>query len=292
MSKIDIQLNGSEIVGSITFSTSPYASGRTASGVRICIPASVRFWPPQSSQTSLLLENLAVTVFAQASDGEKEIGNARYSETLTTANMDRPIQFMFDLGLAAIAFYERLRNGAEPKFRFHVSGAIRFLFSSGHAHHQIASTASPFHADCHVQYSRDSWTGTLRDLKVRDCILVEIPFPSDPPNEWEAVWQALRDARDSFESGGSTGWKNCVSSVRLALEKWRDFEPENQGLGWKRPDKIDLESRTKEQRMDAVRWHLMQCAHQGPHTTSEGWTRDDALLALATLTAMIAARKP
>jgi len=36
----------------------------------------------------------------------------------------------------------------------------------------------------------------------------------------------------------------------------------------------------------------MQSAHLGPHTPAEEWTRDDALLLLSTLSALLAERKP
>jgi len=54
----------------------------------------------------------------------------------------------------------------------------------------------------------------------------------------------------------------------------------------------DRESRTKKQRLNALRWHLMQAAHLGPHTGAEEWSRDDALLMLSVLSALLAERKP
>jgi hypothetical protein len=99
------------------------------------------------------------------------------------------------------------------------------------------------------------------------------------------VWHALRDARDSFDTGGSTGWKNCVTAVRLALEEWRKIEQEDKGLA-------DTQARTKIQRIDNLRWHLIQLAHYAAHTKADEWTRDDALLALSTLSALLAVRKP
>jgi hypothetical protein len=132
----------------------------------------------------------------------------------------------------------------------------------------------------------------LRNLKVYDTVLIEIPFPSDPPTDWELVWHALRDARDSFDRGGSTGWKNCVASVRLALEKWHGIEKEDQGPGWQRPSTTDLQARTKEQRIDTIRWHLIQLAHCAAHTRADEWNRDDALLVLSTVSALLAVRKP
>ena len=120
---------------------------------------------------------------------------------------------------------------------------------------------------------------------------MEIPFPADPPTGWEPIWEALRDARDSLDKGGSTAWKNTVTSVRLALEGWQHIEKEDQGPGWKRPDRTDLETRTKEQRIDNIRWHLIQLAHYAAHTKADDWTRDDALLMAPTLSSLLAVRK-
>lgn len=205
--------------------------------------------------------------------------------------MELTIRFSLDLTLDSLAFYERLRYGQAPQFRMRVSGAISYLLQVL-TNHQVRSISFPFYADCHVQYSRDAWTRTLRELNFRDCILVEIPFPSDPPHEWEAVWHALRDARDSFESGGSTGWKSSITSVRLALEEWRNIEKEDLGAGWQMPTIPDLQSRSKEQRLNAIRWHLIQLAHYAAHTKADEWTRDDALLMISTLCALLCVRNP
>jgi hypothetical protein len=102
--------------------------------------------------------------------------------------------------------------------------------------------------------------------------------------------QALLDARNAFEQGGSNAWQSTVTSIRLALEKWRGIQQEDQGAGWTRPSRSDLESRTKKQRLDALRWHLMQIAHLGPHSGADEWSRDDALLMLTTLSVLLAER--
>jgi len=119
-------------------------------------------------------------------------------------------------------------------------------------------------------------------------VLVEIPFAFDPPSGWEPVWHALLDARNSFDTGGSTGWKNCIASARHALEEWQKIEKEDSGPGWQRPSQADLQSRSKSQRIDNIRWHLMQVAHFAVHSKADEWTRDDALLVLSTLSALIA----
>ncbi len=129
-------------------------------------------------------------------------------------------------------------------------------------------------------------------LGTAENVLVEIPLPGSPSLDWDEVWKALIDARNAFEQGGSTGWKGCVTSVRLALERWQQIEKEDMGPGWKAPSMQERKDRTKKQRTDNLRWHLYQCAHLGAHSSADEWTRDDALLLLSTLSALLAERKP
>jgi hypothetical protein len=72
----------------------------------------------------------------------------------------------------------------------------------------------------------------LQSVGAAENVLVEIPLPGKPSPEWDGVWSALI-AKNAIEQGGSTGWKGCVTAVRLALEKWRDIEKEQMGAGWK-----------------------------------------------------------
>jgi hypothetical protein len=157
---------------------------------------------------------------------------------------------------------------------------------------RLCSVQTTFHEIAQVRYSRDAWTATLRQLKHRDAVLIEIPYPSDPPTGWESIWQALQDARDSFDKGGSVGWKACVVNVRHALEQWQKIEAEDHGPGWERPAQGDLKDRNKHQRIENIRWHLLQLAHYSVHTKADEWTRDDAALALSVLSSLLTVRKP
>jgi hypothetical protein len=280
MSHVNITLRG-ETVGSVTFDQPDKALGgvRTASGFRLQLPATILLHPPQD-ESPLLLESLQATLSASG----VEIGVARYPEAFRSVIGKRSFSFVWDWTIVALAVYEQLRAGREPEFSFTLSGDIRYLLP-GQGWKEVCSIASTFHEPGVVRYSRAVWTSTLRQLNLRDAVLVEIPFKSDPPSGFEPIWQALRDARDSFDQGGSTGWKNCVTSVRLALEEWRRVEEED-------PGPKELTSRTKAQRIDNLRWILMQYAHFAPHTNADDWTRDDALLALSTLCALLAIRRP
>jgi hypothetical protein len=74
--------------------------------------------------------------------------------------------------------------------------------------------------------------------------------------------------------------------VRHALELWNGLEPERKLLAGQ-----DVKGRTREERLDGLRWHLHQCAHLAAHPGG-GWSRDEALLMLSTLSAMLALRRP
>lgn len=289
MSRIDIML-GNQAVGSVAFPAPQTAltAIRTASGFRVWIPAVVTFSPPSGSGSPLLLENLRATFYQHDAGKGLEIGVASYSPILRTPVREMPITFSWDWTLAMFAFYERHREGQEPKFGLMVSGDIRYVLLSEGAHatgKEPCSIPTAFHQWCEVSYSQEVWTKMMRETNLRDSILLEIPFPSDPPGGWEPVWSGLRDARDSFDTGGSTGWKNCITGARLALEEWRKIEPEDKGPA-------DPQSRTKLQRIDNLRWHLIQLAHYAAHTKADEWTRDDALLALSGLCALLSVRKP
>jgi hypothetical protein len=254
---------------------------RTAHGFRVQIPGRITFSPPSNSGLPLSLENLRLTMYWSDAANQVEIGVAHCDSIFTTPMRDAPIQFSWDWTLSAFGHYEQLRAGREPKFRLLVCGDIRYLFVPADGKRngrEPCSVAKRFHEWGEVSYSQRVWTSFMRDLNLRDSILVEIPLPSDPPTGWEPVWSALRNARDSFDNGGATGWKNAAISVRLALEEWQRLEKEDQGPGWQRPDRADLESRTKLQRIDNIRWHLIQLAHHAAHTKAEEWSRDDALL--------------
>ncbi len=290
MSSVDIKF-GNERVGVVRFvqPETGLAATRIASGLRVQLPASMTFSAPSGSGLPLSLENLRVTINAPNGATLVEIGVGYCDSIFTTPMLDgAPIQFSWDLTLGSLAFYEKIRAGKEPKFRLQLCGDIRYILVGQDGQRtgkEPCSVATKFYEWGEVGYSKQAWTKMMRDVGVQDSILVEIPFPSDPPTGWEPIWAALRDARDSFDSGGSTGWKNTVTSVRLALEEWRKIEVEDNGPS-------DHQKRTKAQRTDNIRWHLIQLAHYAAHTKADEWTRDDALLLLSTLCSLLAQRKP
>lgn len=278
-----------EGVGSLSF-VAPPANGlnaqRTAGGFRLAIPARLTFQYP-TSQSRLVLENLRAVFSAEGT----EIGVAIASQEYQTPVREMPIILLWNWTLQEFSFYEAKRRGKEPHFRMIVSGQIRYILP-GEQGKEAISLPTMFSGQGDVGYSREVWTTMLRQLNLRDAVVVEIPFSSEPSTAWEAIWDALRDARNAFDKGGTTGWKSCVANVRHALELWQEAEPVNFGPGWQRPKHDELRERNKDQRIDNLRWHLHQCAHLAPHTKADSWTREDALLALSTLAALLCVRDP
>ena len=239
-----------ERVGSISFVSpdSRFTAVRTASGFRLQIPIVVTFLPPSVSNLQLVLENLRATFTAVDDSGRPvEIGVARGAAPLLTPSNELPVPLFWDWTLTAMAFYEKLRAGREPRFQLAVTGDVRYILP-GESGKEPCSVACAFSEKGEVVYSREVWVRIQQELKLREAILVEIPFPSAPPSGWEEVWQAPRPS--------------------------------------------DRNSRSKHQRMDNLRWHLLQYAHLAPHTEAGEWSRDDAVLAISTLCSLLAVRDP
>ena len=132
----------------------------------------------------------------------------------------------------------------------------------------------------------------LHETGLGDNVVVEIPLPPNPSPEWAPIWQAIATARDSLARGGDTAWKSAIVECRHALELWQKLEREDHGPGWKAPSNEDRQSRTRRQRLDNIRWDLLQCAHEAAHSPAGKWTREEAALVLSALAALLAIRNP
>jgi hypothetical protein len=286
-SHIDIMLGNREKVGTVVLTQpdSAFAANRTASGFCVLIPAVVNFHTP-SDESPLVLNKLTLILSAEGG----EIGAAVYSALMQTPRSDIPITFSWNLTAIQLAYYERLREGREIKFQVRMTGDIHYLLD-GKLGREPLSIPTFFQSHGTIGYPKALWTKMLRDLNFGDTILLEIPFRANVPKGWEPVWAALKEARECFDQGGTSGWNGCVGRVRLALEKWRKIQGEAEDLaGWVPPQPKDLRVRSKKQRYDVLRWHLLQCAHLAPHTTSSDSTQEDALFALSVLCTLLSIR--
>ena len=323
----DIELEyGSQRVGSVTIVKNPQQlyGVRTASGFEIQVPIILTLRVRLKSEPMLMVNNLHGKVFVKSENGSLlNVGyltnEERHIAGITSGegyDHTSEIRLEWRGSFTDIAYIEKARNGQAPKLQMQLEGDWSFLVRNEveiteEQWNQLtepqrrrfneltsfrivtdAQRVVSRHGYIEVPYPREVWIDLVRKLGIAENVLVEVPLPTSPPEPWSGVWGGLVNARNAFEQGGNSGWQGTVTSVRLALERWRNIEQEDPGAGWKTPSPADRESRTKKERLDALRWHLMQAAHLGPHTGAEEWSRDDALLMLSTLSALLAVRKP
>ena len=90
------------------------------------------------------------------------------------------------------------------------------------------------------------------------------------------------------QQAGETALEAFVSR----LKSGKRLKKKNAVTGGVNASHTERTARDKRQRAEFLRWSLLQYAHYGPHTNADGWTRDDALLALSSFCALIAIRNP
>lgn len=284
-------------VGSITFEEAPQhlSAHRTTAGFDLHLPVTVHLRLDNSRDPCPMLSNISAVITAINDAGKAvTVGRALHYGWLTGQVKESHTQtaLIWSDGLPALVAYERFRDGRRPQFKITLLAELCHLVPPSLAGRRWRTEPFPVNGEAEVSYPTEVWVKMLRDLGVSYPVVIEVPLPSSPPTPWDAVWRAVTEATTAFERGGETGWKGCISAVRLALDRWREIEAEEMGPGWKRPDADDLKKRTTGQRLDNIRWHLREYTHLAPHSGAEEFTRDDALLMLSTLSALLLVRKP
>jgi hypothetical protein len=273
-------------VGEWTFDEAPprLEGRRTADGVAITIPASLRLkW---NEEYLAMVSNLRADVYTE---NGLELGQAVSHDYFRPSKPEGNFQanLTWRASFAALAQFEQKRNGQPPVLVLHCTADVSHLQPPPPDRYVTFATAppAPRRNELRVRYPREKWVDLLRELKVAENILLEMPMPPARPAPWDKVWNAVLDARKSFDQGGETGWKSCVTSIRLALEAWREIEKTDFG-----PEK--KEDWTKAQRLNQIRYALLQMAHLAAHSPASEWTRDDAQALLAMLSGLLLMRRP
>ncbi len=181
------------------------------------------------------------------------IGEARCDETFRGAEQESSgtSALVWSDTFAALAHYERLRAGKPPRLTIEVHGQACYLVNVGGVSLRLRTEPVAVSGRAEIAYPAHVWVAMLRELKVAENVLVEVPVPGAPPPGREGTWQALVEARGAFEQGGETGWSQCVVKVRHALELWDNMEPEKKPL--LDPPRGEW---TKKDRLDGLRGHL------------------------------------
>jgi hypothetical protein len=278
-------------VGKITFDEAPrqLSAQRTAAGFELQLPMTVQLKLNSTLDPCPMLSNISAVITA-VNDAGKEVTltRVRHYGWLIGAvkESSTPAVMIWSDSLLALIAYERFRDGRRPRFKIALNAELCKLVPPSLVGGPRRRT-EPFtvQGTADVSYPSDVWVKLVRDLAISYPVLIEVPLPSSPPSPWDGVWRAIGEATTAFERGGETGWKGCISAVRLALDRWREVEAEDMGPS-------DLKKRTTKQRLDNIRWHLREYTHLAPHSGAEEFTRDDALLMLSTLSALLGVRKP
>lgn len=303
--EIEIRDPRGYLTGRITFQENPARlhAYRTAGGFKLSLPLKLYLRVGRKGDPLPMLSNFSGEIIGGGDSGPAiEVGraywddwyNSGWSHDGSGGMAETDVTMTWYGSLTELAHYERLRDGGSPKFSVRFRGELCYLVEEPNTGHLVRTQPQSVYSNfgsVTVTYPKEVWVGMLRSIGAAENVLVEIPLPGSPSPDWDEVWRGLVDARNAFEQGGSTGWKGCVTGVRLALEKWQQLEPEDKGPGWVSPSVPDRRARTKEQWLDNIRWHLLQVAHIGAHTHADIWTRDDALLMLSTLSVLLAERK-
>lgn len=263
---------------------------RTPNGFILGIPARLRFRAQGNAQgiahvrhirVHLQLEDGFGTEFGIGTDDSIYAGTISGNECSTNVEMRGTYE--------ALEALEGYRQGQPPKFTARAWVEAFYAVEVPGLGLKIQSKPEICYGDTQVNYPRDGWNHIL-DLVGRRNVLVEIPKSNTLGAEWNEIYKFLSEGSRAYDRGGNDGWKACVVACREGLAKWRGLEQTTFGPGWKAPSREENEEWSGAQRMNALRYWLLQVAHLGPHTVEDIWTREDALLVLATLSTLLNAR--
>lgn len=301
---IDVVFEGIQI-GAIIFEEAPrhLRAYRTAGGFALELPIKVRLKMEASSAPQPLLSDISARLSIQTHEGYvHQIGHARHDGYFLGAvpEADSSGELLWADTLSALAYYEEIRAGKPPQMRIELRAEVCYLLAIDERtlpqrppfNRQLRSHPWRVTGTADATYPTEVWGRMLRELRFIDTVFVQVPLPTDPPTKWENVWREVGLARTAFEQGGETGWTACVVAVRRALEAWRDIEGDKMWPGWQEPTREQREAWAKGDRLMGLRWHLRQAAHPAAHASGEVWSREDARLMLATLSALLAVRNP
>ncbi|CAG0980934.1 hypothetical protein PLCT2_01902 [Planctomycetaceae bacterium] len=205
-----------------------------------------------------------------------------------TTSMDA----IFPISFAGIDKIERARNGRNPHLSLQAQSSYREAQLEGEAVPlKWIDWPSDSGSSQTVQFSlsRDHWAEQLTSANIADVVSLEIPVLESLKPAFSSVYKAIVEAKTEFKKGGEQAWADVVKHIRHADEKWQDLRPLGQ-IGpqndlLQKPKHVDDWS--KEDRLRLLQWALRQFTNFAPHSHSENWNGDDALLSLAAFSALL-----
>lgn len=283
-------------VGSIRFiETHHIRVSRTAFGFRIELPVEISLWLTEANRIPVV-RNLRVRLSVRDDSGvQTEIATLAGEGVHQGFPQGHPcVHYLQWTGpVQVLAHYERLRNGKPPRFQTELSGEISLFAPTGETGLGLSSVPEIFYTPGELEYSADLWCDILKRIGFADLVTVETPIEPNPPEGFGGVWNHMTRARDLLLRGGDFAWEACAAAVRTALEEWERLEPLTDD------GKTTGTHPSKRQRLDRLRRGLRNYMSfslhpQGASKPEEAvnWSREDAILGVATLCALLAVRKP
>jgi hypothetical protein len=292
---------GAWIVGELTFPRKGLLAEPALNGLVLTLPMRIVLRTMEVRGKPIRLPSVSLSdIGGSLRQGTREIATTRDERYYATPT-DAAGTLRARLSSDAIWEIEKQRDGGPLRFSIELHAISRRIFNRPHTPEeaetngggaQFVGKPTQVNEVIALEYAALEWANVLNGSGFGEHVTVQVDLPNAPPPPWAEVWKAVREARESLSQGGESGWKGCINACRLALERWQQIEPEDHGPGWTAPSPQDRKIRTTRQRGENLRWDLLQCAHEGPHSDKDRWTRDDAILLLSTLTALLAKRKP
>lgn len=287
-------------IGTITFDQpNSLAARRVGGGFAIDLPITVALAWQGGATPRPLLTNIGASLSYQTPEGVvQHLGYGACQEFFEAAipSSGHSSVLVWTGDLPTLALYERARADRPSRLRFDVHTELCHLVPVSA---NVAPTAPRVRTEPHrvfssleVDYPVHAWAGVLRELKVLDLVVIEVPLPATAPERLRAVWAEVGKARNAVAQGGEAGWTACVVHVRKALEAWDKIEDEK--LWPAKPE--ERKALSKRARLARLRWSLHQAAHPAVHiddgNESDVWTREEAKFMLSTLCSLLAMREP
>jgi hypothetical protein len=280
---------GGETIGDVRF-VDPgehFSIARTVSGFHLELPVILTLRRTLERKRFPLLTGLRAIFTIRAGAGQgMELCRPACDQMFKGTCSNCQCSLRWSGRLDDLAVYEKLRECMRPSFNVTVLGDVAFLRDEAGEALKFDTAPETFMGHGTVEYSPEIWAKALRTLGISETIMIQIPLPAVPPNGWEEVWVELSNARAALERGGTTALRDAAVAVRRALEEWRKLETEGIAHG------KQLKDRSKRERLDDLRLHLKNFADFAAHTGIQEWSRDDVVLMISTLAALVAVRNP
>lgn len=280
--------------GSLIFDEKGLKARRTIDGLVLTLPMAVHTDGPDDWVRGGLAP-LISDIEARGRLCGVEVGRARDASVYRTWHSRTDGELELAIDAEALHAIERHRNGGSVAVNLAVSWQVAMLWpqqQQRHAEAMLRGAPTRNTIPLSLTYDRDSWVHMIDGTGYGEHVAVEIALPQNTAPPWDTILKAARTARDALKSGGESAWKAAIVECRHAIEEWNKLERPDHGLGWHSPSMAERMARTKAQRMDNLRWDLYQLAHEAAHSPADRFTRDDAILVLGTLSALLAIRNP